>query len=125
MEQAEEEEEEEGAGDGADAEHDLQPRTLVQCFEVRETSRARLPASPLLSCRHLTLTRACASQLSLPSDGMVLSISLDEFIRFYSSDQNGAIVDLANFLVFASGIRKVRAAILHAHSSSLFLLTHV
>ena len=39
---------------------------------------------------------------------MVLSISLDEFIRSYSSEQNGAIVDLANFLVFASGLRKVR-----------------
>ena len=78
-------------------------------------------SSPAATLAHVRVS--LVSQLSLPSDGMVLSISLDEFIRFYSSDQNGGIVDLANFLVFASGIRKVRAAILLSHSSSLFLLS--
>ena len=46
-------------------------------------------------------------QLTLPGDSMLLSISLDEWIRWYTQEPNAALVAYANFLVYAAGLRKV------------------
>ena len=61
----------------------MQPRSLKACFE-----------------------------LALPADEMLLSISLDAWIRSYTVDPTASIVELSNFLVFASGLEKVHLDLL-------------
>ncbi|MEE2628993.1 MAG: hypothetical protein VX670_11000, partial [Candidatus Latescibacterota bacterium] len=46
-------------------------------------------------------------ELTLPAENMLLSISLDGWIRSYTTDPNAALVLLANFLVNVSGLEKV------------------
>ena len=134
---ADEEEGEEEAPVAEDDDADLQPKSLQQCYEVRHAPslRARLPSILLpgayfaslwrprprartCACRSRTraLSRAVSfvcrpvrrsPQLSLPGDSMLLSISLDEWIRWYTQEPNAALVAYANFLVYAAGLRKV------------------
>ena len=61
-----------------------------------------LPAPRAHACRCLELGTGA-------DDALLLSVSLDEWLQEYSADPNAAIVNLANAMVYASGLRKVTA----------------